>query len=182
MNQEEEKHLKDQLEWATSRELPADADLDAESTALRESWLAFTQLMDAIDRDEEGHEVVEANGTAASSSGRWLLASMSIAATLLLAVALLWMLNQPSDTAHRTPPVATVNPEQLKPQTSVVQSDTDGVADGLYAWDDSLDEEIALAEDALIYIRQHGSTLDDRFDSLYDEIEEIEDEFFEKTL
>ena len=194
MNQEKEENLIEQLEQVTSRELTADVDLDADMTALRESWLAFTQLLDAADRDEEDHRVEGVSLTASSSGRRWSLAAMSVAAMLLVGVGLLWMFNRNLDVATRTPQGSTATHEVSQTEdTGILEDgvmnsntdmnpDADDGQDELYDWNDSLDEEIALAEDALIYLRQSASTLEDRFDSLYNEIEQIEDEFAEETL
>ena len=96
-----EKFDEQQLEWASSRQLPVDAELDDEHMLLREGWDSFCTLIGAA-QAEDIPAVLPAIGPAKDSllkdgwKSRWPRAIGVLAATLLIGLATGWVAFRPS--------------------------------------------------------------------------------------
>ncbi len=141
---DETKLTDDQLRLATSRSLPPDAALDAETSAARDSFMALGSAIESAARHfDQAALLCELTTSPEPTCSRFsntqyawpLIASGALAAGMLLAVARLTM-------EHR----------QTNEPTSMVQSPVSGAPRGAagvtaaaVAWNDPLDDEITLA-------------------------------------
>ena len=202
-----EKIDEQQLEWASSRQLPADAKLDDEHTLLREGWDSFCTLIGAA-QAEDIPAVLPAIGTAKDGlvkdsllkdgwKSRWPRAIGVLAATLLIGLATGWVAFRPSlvdpglvsELPKSAPvPVRAGDPAPVYPglnshvdagavggYTDVATAvDVSGDPADPYAWEDSWDEEVALAEQALWELQWSWNSVDLHVESVYEDIEQYE--------
>ena len=143
------------LEQATAIEDVPEVDLDPEARSLRKAWLDFGRLLEAGKPSEEiPHDRWVAPRP--SRARRRLLASGAlVAASLLIGVAMTWILRDTDRSERSFSPVvekaAAINPsgttlvQQQRPTTS---------ASNELPWDDSLDEQIAQVGWEMIYAQQ----------------------------
>jgi hypothetical protein len=170
----ETKNLQRQLEEATAAADAVDASLDAETASLRESWLAFGELLDTASGPTIEPPEMPRLPRRAVVPRRWLAlsAAAALVASLLIAISLV---------------ISTMGPEQIaKPEIDTTpQVDppprTELVADELQ-WDDTLDEQIAQAGWQMVLVQQDRYRLDGPFSSLQDEIEQMEEDIDKSTL
>ena len=160
--------LQRQLEQATAAECPPDAPLDAETASLREGWLALGQLLEAaqpaLDEPLELPQLPRRRAPA-----RWKLVGIAVlAASLLVGATLAWSLMRARQPGGLSPP-----PDELA-SPNVKQ-------DELH-WDDSLDEEIALAGQQLVRIQQDWYYLDDPFGPVQHGLEQVAEDIEDDTL
>jgi hypothetical protein len=151
-----DEHLAEELERITAREAagetPPHARLEDEAS-LRESWLAFGRLLEAANDDFDEAVLAAKLRPAAPANNhhsrrlkplaRWI--GIAAIAASLLGAAIVWrvaignrerLVGESASPAQRTPG------DSLLPETTL---------DDQYAWDDSLDERIAEANEQLIY-------------------------------
>ncbi len=164
MNDELSK-LQRELDQATSDHGPTDGPLDAETASLRETWSALGQLLDtAYPPNDKPIPLLRAT----RSRGRlWVLATL--AASLLVVIGTTWVLmgidrSTPSIVPDVDQP-AVVQQQQKQP------AETDS-----FDWDDSLDQQIASAGQAIVRVQQDWYYADDAFSPVQDGLEEINED------
>jgi hypothetical protein len=175
----------DQLRLATTRSLPADCSLDAQTAAARETFLAFgctvesaASAFDEASLIRRLTAVCSAESQPSTISKRpkrtWspLIASGAIAAGMLLAIAQIAMERRSAEPIGGAGHVAKHSPPEGSPQ----------IAAGSPRWDDPLDDEIALAA---VTIEQFSGA-NHRFDSslldMNDRLEALSRELSGETL
>ena len=169
---DETKNLQRQLEEATAAADAVDASLDAETASLRESWLAFGELLDtAAEPTVEPPEMPRLPRRAVVPR-RWLVVSAALVASLLIAISLIISAMGPEQTAK---------PEIDAPPQVDPPSRAELVADELQ-WDDTLDEQIALAGWRMVHVQGDCYQLDGSFSILRDGIEQMEEDMDKSTL
>ena len=149
----------------------ANASLDAETASLRETWLAFGELLDTANPpSDEPIELPQVSRR--KSSARWLAAAAMLAASLLVAVTLVWISTEPNQIAK---PDKKETPQVEQPKAIAV------VADELL-WDDTIDEQLAQAGQNIVQVQQDWYQLSEPFSSLQDGVSEMEDDMDQSTL
>ncbi|MCP5112261.1 MAG: hypothetical protein GY953_15665 [bacterium] len=157
--------LQHDLEQATAVDAP-DAPLEPRTAALRESWLLLGQLIEAAQPvpDEplklKRFPVEPRRGTH-TGSPRTVVAVL--AASMLVTVTLAWSLTQNASQDIVTKPTDSQPPLDVQ-------------------WDDSLDEQIALAGEQLTRVQQDWHSLDDALASVAYAVEEFGEELTDDTL
>ena len=194
MSDELEK-LRRQMEQATAPEVPPDAGLDAETESLRRTWLALGQLLEAsqpaADRPLELRPMPRRTG----HLGRKLAAAATLAASLALGVVVAWALIERAQTDGPASPARKVaSPES--PQEAELPTDTgpspvqeqplpqtvDRDETIRLAWDDSLDDRIAEMGQEVARAQQDWDGLDDTLGTVWQGLEEIEEDIQNDTL
>ena len=143
------------LEQATAAEGASQKDMDPEARSMREAWLDFGRLLEAGKPSEEiplGRWVAPRPSRARR---RLLTSGALVAASLLIGVAMTWMLRDADRSERSFSPVvektAAINPSDM----ALVQQQrqTTSALDELL-WDDSLDEQIAQVGWEMVYAQQ----------------------------
>lgn len=140
--------LERRLELATARHCPAGDSLEPETAGLRAAWLALGEVLEAAQPQVE-LPLKRLPPLPAKPHRRWLAATVAaMAASVLIAATVTWYV-------RRTMPEATVPPSrgaiannEQTPSAPAKKTATT-VHDTEFAWDDSLDQEIALAGQAI---------------------------------
>ncbi len=169
----------DELRLATSRSLPADSALDAETSAARDRFLALGSAVESAARHFDEAALINrltatnAPSTSVPSHDRWwpLIVSGAIAAGMLLAVARLAM-------EHRqaSGPVAVVRvPDNSAPTTTPR-------APAAIAWNDSLDDEITLAAATIDQFSHTHRSFDSSLLDMNDQLQALSRELSGETL
>lgn len=193
---DETKRLQEMLERATA---PGDAlpeELDAETAALREGWLALSQLLtDAQPATSEPWEnwLVTPRPTRHWRPVRWAIA---VAASLLIAagLAVAYRLQNGGDGVQPNPPTiaqddhapaAVVEPApatMVAPAAEVLQ-DTQlaAVSDGL-EWDDTLDAQITTLAQATALVHEDWYAQAGKLNALGQALDEVKKDIEDGTL
>lgn len=191
---EHDRLLEEKLEVATSSGWVDETQLEQETSQLRESWVAFTQLVEAADERRESDRVDRTvrNSVVHKSPQMWM--ALATAVGFMLVLAGWWMLSVNRQQGVVEQRIATTSSsgtsrsveDSLRPTSGVPDSVVNGVHDEYnnesLAWDDSLDDEIALAEQSIFQLGEGWSGLDTQVEAFYDQIEQYEAEFGEETL
>lgn len=174
--------LRRQLEQATSAEVPPDVSLDDQTRSLRQTWLALGQLLEtAQPAPDEPLQLRPMPRRTVRS--RWRLAAVAVLAASLLvgvALALSWLGRTPSGqiaTPKSSQDKKSARPEEEQRPPAVVEDQADE-----WDWDDSLDEQIAMAGQEVVLVQQGWHDLDDAFGSVQVGLEEIEEDIQDETL
>jgi hypothetical protein len=180
MNEELSK-LEQRLELATGRDLPPESPLDPETASLREAWLALSQLLEAA--EEASPKPVKLRPMPPPRHHGWrLAATAAMAVSLLVAVTLAWQLlpSRPTGrpTAERNEPSARLGKGGVAKAQGL---HTEPVA-SLPAWEDSLDESIAQAQQAVVRLEQDWRAGGDGTDPVYDRLEQLRKEIGENPI
>ena len=173
-----------QLEQATSREPIRPA--DDETAMLRESWLMLSQMLETADADLQAPTLAVARPT---SGWRWQLGVLAaIAASLLVAVAS-WALLRPASSAIEQPPLAAPGhdaPAAVNDGVQVAGADTRSnaasAADSAFVWDDSLDDSLAAAQNAIHDVRGGWNRGYGQVDTLLTRLQEYQQDLSENSL
>jgi hypothetical protein len=187
MNESTEKLLA-RLEQATGLETTAcetpgsenSEPLDDDTAMLRESWLALGKLLDAADAESE-RPLVRPKDT--RSAGLPLKFIAGLAASLLVAFAAWAMLKRGSDVIVPVQEV-TVLPDSPAP-IDVAKAPQDGESvDAIdeFAWEDSFDEQLAAASQAIRSVQANWNGGDRRYSVLLDQFEQFDEELSEGSL
>lgn len=173
--------LERRLERATAAECPSEPILDAETASLREGWLALGQLLEAV-RPQLEQPLQLPEPARPKPLVRWRLAGVAaVAASILVGLTLVWKsigTSRPS-TPSSVSEASAVEAEQPLPARRTTQLAS--VADEL-AWDDSLDQQIASAAQAVVRIQQDWYHLDYAFGPVYHGLEQMEEDFDQGAL
>ena len=167
--------LQRMLEQATAEHGPCQDNLDPEAASLREVWLLFGELLDATQPAQHVFPLSlgeRAGGRSIRSAQRrqWLLPMTSLlAASLLIAVATMWLSRSTDESLQLVPQqmASTGKTDQSKPVQDVATPQ----------WDDqSLDEQIAQVGQNIKYAGQDRYTTTDPFGSLRYGIDDMQKE------
>jgi hypothetical protein len=171
-----------QLEAATSRTLPADSPLDAETSALREGFLTLGRAVDAAGADfDEAELVARVRSTCASqptllapsaAPRNWslMLAGILAASALIALVRIVATWPAIGDALVVKPPKGT--PAQIAKLSS---REAEGQGAGV-TWDDPLDEEIAAAESSLADLSGGPTGIDGALSDMNQTLEALSDD------
>ncbi len=167
------------LEQVTGVDAPEDA--SEEVAMLRESWLAFGQLLDATDEEPPQPVVQPRSVRRAGLPVRFIAA---LAASLLIAFGAWTFLNRGSNsnnpvvapTELRVPVPATEDVAEVeKPSESMEIVDE-------FAWEDSFDENLAATSQAIRSAQAGWSGSNRRYSVLLDQFEQFDEELSDGSL
>jgi hypothetical protein len=165
---DETKRLQEQLERATATGCQPDPAADAETAALRETWLALGRLLEAA--SPAGDAIPELHCPRRRTSSRWWWAApAAVAALLLVGAAVAWL---PAWSAPGQPPV----------EVAARPSPVPATAEPDLEWDDTLDEEIALASQRLSSLAQEPYRLRSIDSPIAERLKEMDRDLTESTL
>ena len=170
------------LEQATAIEDVPEVDLDPEARSLRKAWLDFGRLLEAGQPSEEIPLDRWVAPRPSRARRRLLTSGALVAASLLIGVAMTWMLRDADRSERSFSPVvektAAINPSDM----ALVQQQrqTTSALDELL-WDDSLDEQIAQVGWEMIYAQQDVYDADGG-DLIQYGIEQMQKELEENSL
>ena len=139
----DEQRLHEQLERVTAAGRQTPAGMDDDSAALRKTWLVLGDLLDqaAAGQDTASRSVVDApREQTPATPRRWSLTTMlAVAASLLVSVGLAtsYLIRQEGATPGS-------NVERVAKQSAAADAGSD------LRWDDALDEEIDVAQQAAL--------------------------------
>lgn len=170
--------LADKLHRATARNLPADAELDAQTSALRDGWLALSQLLEAADAEQPEPLVTLPSPAVAAPHGKLWLVIAALAASLLLVAAGAWLVaSQWSDNRGGGSSVAKSLPTKHPGAPNVAPAPADVAAQDTHnselAWDDALDDRIADASEAARQVQTVSHSADRNLYFVSSRLEEI---------
>ena len=173
---EDTKKIEEQLEKATASGDTLDAALDAETTSLREGWLALGQLIEAAQPPSARSAQLQYPTQAAPLQRRKLLGRKTLTTLAVLAASLVVaaivtrsFVEDQADAVKDRPQI-----------TQVERSTTD--TDGILAWDSSLDTEIAAAGQEMLRIQADSYASDDTSSALYYRIQQMQQDLSNNTL
>ncbi len=177
-----------QLEHATSRELPADVQLDDETRSLREGWLALGRAVErsngefdagalAARLQAELVTVQPAESARKQANSSWWTVLLGTALALTMMVAAIRSLNNDSGQL----PV-TNNP--IQQDETIAIAPTDAVVDetALAAWSDPLDEELDKASEVVQSLVSQPLTIDDSLSGLSEQLQSLASELENGSL
>jgi len=195
-------NLERRLEAATARDVPPEGPLDPEAAALREGWLALSQLLEAAEKQlgdcpdfrATTRSVVPEMGLSPSADEspsadkspaappqrrRWRLAAVvAMAVSLLVGVALAWHMLGQGRSGDQT--ASQDEPSTVLPGGDAVadarQPKTTAPTTPPSAWEDPLDERIDQARQAIVLLQQDWRGGGDGTDPVYDRLEQIRQE------
>jgi len=171
-----------QLETATSRDIPAGMEMDVETSELREGWTALVRLLEEADRETPIPELTVSRRPGGSRYGiGWIVVVATLAASVLIAFTVGWHFAGRSRTpitetpveapGEKTLEVVAVEPNESAPPAGSM---------GKYGWDDDLDDSFEQLTQQIASF--HGSgyvtdspygALDDRIESLREKMDEL---------
>lgn len=182
----DERQLTDDQLWvATSRSLPPSAQLDSEMAAARESFLLLGQAIEsANDKFDEAALLARLNKSRLESplcvkpsqpKRDWLSPLLTAALAAAALVAIVRIANEPNSTGQQV--------ARMEGKSAPVEAEpVVGSEQVALAWNDPLDDEIALASATL----QQYSTRDRGFDGslldMNDRLEALSQELLNETL
>ncbi len=140
--------LERRLELATARRCPAEDSLEPETAGLRAAWLTLGDVLEAA--QPQVALPLKRLPSPAKPYRRWLAATVAaMAASVLIVVTATWYVRgtKPTTTVSPSPAAIADNsratPSPVKKQAGAASRDAE------LAWDDSLDQEIAAASQAI---------------------------------
>jgi len=169
--------LERMLTTATASKLPDEAMPDEETAELREGWLSLTELLHAADDKFRPDEVLVPLQRRNRARMIRRLAAAALAASLLIALTVglhYFAATVPNGSPAPPRQVATHDTEQ-----PVVEPDlTNDIPD----WDDTFDEQLALAGQQVSQVRESWRSPDVSYDVLVDQLYEMEEEITDESL
>jgi hypothetical protein len=168
------------LEQATAAHNEPAERLDPETASLREAWLAFGEMLEARQPADSVSPLLPGEGPGVRAASlrrrrRWqrLLAAGVLAASLLVAMATIWML---SNTNDRDKPAITptqmagtkdpVAPSQKAQPKTVAAADTP-------QWDDSFDEKLEQVRWQMLCVQENQTFRTDAFGQAQYRLEQL---------
>lgn len=194
---DESRELQNDLERATMRRLPPDAELSRAAAELREGWLAFEQLLDASDRAFDPRAcLAKLDLTAAAQEPRpaecvspkrrmrtWLgVLGAVVAASLLIVVAWgAWRWGVFDRQESGEVPVAR-QPANDRGPPGVTAPVNAAVVAAEVAWDDSFDEQLAVTQQRILQANSTSATSEFRLETLRQAVEQFDWELSSSSL
>lgn len=179
MNESTEQ-LRAKLEQATASDLAEP--IDDETAMLRESWLAFGKLVAATDAESKPLVTLPPK---VRDTGVFFKFVAAIAASLLVGLAAWAVLSRESNFIEPLPEIAAPDDSSnTAPSISDVAEALEPDADDedQFAWDDSFDEQLATASQAIRSAQADWSGGDRRYSVLLDQFEQFGEELSEGSL
>ena len=181
MNDATEKLLAD-LSQATSSETTEP--MNDETAMLRQSWLAFGKLVEAA--DAESKQVI-AQPREARHARLTVRIIVALAASLLVAFVAWAMVERGSESVEPSPSIATRNElpasaSRIGDVAEVPEAIEQVAAPDEFAWEDSLDEQLATASQAIRSAQADWSGGDRRYSVLLDQFDQFSAELSEGSL
>jgi hypothetical protein len=188
---DEPKLTAEQLQQATARALPPDAALDAETTALRDSFLQFGRAVEAGNRDFDEAALLasltatclpaEPAASVAPTGKRetnWLplVLTAALAASALLAIVRTVAVWPAADAVVTVQPQSPAIAKTPAPETNSIEDPA------LFAWSDPLDDEIASAQAAVENLLGRAGGLDGSLESFGSRLEALSAELDSGSL
>jgi hypothetical protein len=176
--------LQQQLAQATARDVGDGCHLDGHTEQLRDSWLAFGQLLEAADRDCPA-VAVDLPRPLRVEGLRWA-AMVAVAASVALVIGVAWNLSQDTTRSLGGSPTAVAVRVESSPSSAALEPGAvaaeSPTLDPELAWDDSLDDRLQAASLALW--QAHGTSRwhDLRWNSIQDTVQQMDEEFSADTL
>lgn len=185
---DEMNELRRRLEAATARDETSENVSDAETSSLRQGWLALGRLLDA------------AEAPLSDPADRWTLpvarrphvgrltVVMLVAASLLVALAGAWLLRDTRPAPGLAPsPDQIASQEKPKPveapdRPAVPPPRRAALATAQLQWDDSLDEQLVSAAQAMMSVQQSWDSSAGGFDYVRYGLEQAEDDLQDGKL
>jgi hypothetical protein len=158
------KELERRLTQATARHDLAEDSLDPETTALRAGWLAFEELLEAA-QPQANRPLPRPLVLPARSKKDWFAVTIAVlAVSLLIAATVTWSMRgvkpgtvptvKPFELAHNGAKPSDTN-DGLKTQLPhATAQPTPTISGNAASWDDSLDQEISAAAQAVAAVQQ----------------------------
>lgn len=171
---DDELELEKMLEAATAAELSQDEPLDKETARLREAWLALGEVLETSDAKRDNAPLIELLHRRVARRRTIRRAALALAASLLVAVTAVWYFaaREPAAQIAERPPVD----DSLGDVTGDVEP-----LDEL-AWDDALDEEIAMVAWAMYEMDNPLGRTDRAVLNLWRQVDQLERELAEGVL
>lgn len=177
-----------QLEQATSRDLPASLHLDDETRQLQEGWLALGRALEQSRGDFDADALVkqlQAEVVSASAVERqqppaattWWIMLLGTALALTMMLALFRSLK----TVDSQPPIAS-QPSHASDQVAGTPDEPANAADEPLAWSDPLDTQIDEATEQVQSLIAQVPTLDDSLSGLSEQMQSLASEFDNGSL
>ncbi len=177
--------LRRRLEQATASEGRAEGPLDAETASLREGWLALGELLGAVEpppekplrlREPPRPRRVARTAAVLAALGASLVIGATLAARWVADDRVVRRVLLPQDAASRSM-------EREEPQVEPVAEPVETASlEDHEAWDDPLDQQIALAAQRIVGVQQDWDRVDGAFGPLYTALEEMAEELDESAL
>jgi len=185
----EQDQLRRRLERATAAEFTADElPSDAETALLREGWVALGQLLETA--YPAGEQPLDLPSLPSRKTAAWRNPAVvaALVASLLVVATLAWSLmstdgpgnpHQIVDRENGTTP--TVKKESPLPDSDTVP-DSDVPEPDELQWDDSFDEQLAMAGEDVIRIQEDWYGLDDAFGPIEAGLKQIAEDIESDSL
>jgi sirohydrochlorin ferrochelatase len=183
-----QQHDRQQLEHATSRELPADVQLDDRARSLREGWLALGRAVERSGSEFDSDALTarlqaelatiqpaEAARQQANASWWAVLLGTALALTMLIA-AIRSLNNDGGQLPVANHPAAIGEPRTITSTNSAVEEAALG------AWSDPLDEELDKASEVVQSLVAGPPTIDDSLSGLSEQLQSLASEFENGSL
>jgi hypothetical protein len=152
MTDDDLEELKRRMEQATKRRGLADDSLDPETASLRAGWLALGDLLEAAQPRNEPLLGCAPLTPRIRHGHWWLVRVATLAALVLIAVTVISFVPRARPTIAPFPRLSDVAGGSVRPGSSSPESTpvvSDNAENAEIAWDDSLDEEVELAGQAI---------------------------------
>ena len=171
---DDELELARMLEAATAAEQPRGAPLDERASRFREAWLALGEVLETSDAKRDDAPLIELLQRRVARRRTIARAALALAASLLIAVTAVWYFaaSKPAVQIAERPPVD----EALGNVTDDFEP-----LDEL-AWDDALDEEIAMVARAMYEMDNPLGRTDRAVLNLWRQVDQLERELAEGVL
>ncbi len=177
------------LEEATAIDDRSSQRLDAETASLREAWLAFGEMLEAAQPATCVSPLPLGEGPGVRAAPlprrkRWprLLAAGVLAASLLVAVATIWMLSGANrqDNPADTPKQMVANNHKAAPSPKARAKSVSTTDEP--KWDDSLDEQFEQVNWQMLCVRENQSFRTDAFGQAQYRLEQLREAIQAESL
>ncbi len=171
---DDELELEKMLEAATASELPQGAPLDKRAMQLREAWLALGEVLESSGTERDYAPLIELLQRRVARRRTIARAAIALAASLLVAVAAVWYFaaSEPAVQIAERPPVV----------DSLGDVTDDAPPLDELAWDDALDEEIAMVAWAMYEMDNPLGRTDRAVLNLWRQVDQLERELADGVL
>ena len=170
-----------QLERATAAGQSSDVPLDPETASLREGWLALGQLLEAAQGADD--PPLELRPLRRQERTAWrVAAAAALAASLVGAVTLAWNWVNTRHVGDQTPASTHWASRDSIEAKSAAQPSEPLSPGAELAWNDPLDDEIALAGQEMILVEQDWYRFDQALDAVHYGLEQMHQDLENSTL
>ena len=171
----------DQLRLATSRHLPPGTSLDTETAAARDHFLTLGAALESASSDLDESAIIShisreqtCSRTPATNNAWPLLLCCALAASAVFAIVRIVTM-----TPESGPQIAVVTEPNRE---TTIQHQTPAVGRSIAAWNDPLDDEIALAAATLEQYRSRSPSFDNSLFDMNIQLEALSQELLRESL